>query len=93
MREGKCIDLDMNIFIVEDDIAIFDSLKERLGQWSFQVSGPTDFHEVMGTFMQEKTHLVIMDIQLPAYDGFHRCREIRAVSKSIPNRHHHCSGR
>ena len=67
MREGKCIDLDMNIFIVEDDIAIFDSLKERLGQWSFQVSGPTDFHEVMGTFMQEKPrdhgHL------LPAYDG------------------------
>ncbi len=81
MREGKCIDLDMNIFIVEDDIAIFDSLKERLGQWSFQVTGPTDFHEVMAAFIREEPHLVILDIQLPAYDGFHWCREIRAVSK------------
>ena len=57
MREGKCIDLDMNIFIVEDDIAIFDSLKERLGQWSFQVTGPTDFHEVMAAFIREEPQL------------------------------------
>ena len=71
----------MNIFIVEDDVAIFDSLKERLTQWSFNVSGPADFHDVMGAFIKEKPHLVIMDIQLPAYDGFHWCREIRAMSK------------
>ncbi|WP_192599072.1 response regulator transcription factor [Sporosarcina limicola] len=71
----------MNIFIVEDDVAIFDLLKERLGQWSFHVTGPTDFHDVMGAFLNDKPQLVIMDIQLPAYDGFHWCREIRAVSK------------
>jgi len=73
--------MDMNIFIVEDDIAIFDSLKERLAQWSFKVSGPADFQNVMGDFIRESPHLVILDIQLPAYDGFHWCREIRAVSK------------
>jgi len=73
--------MDMNIFIVEDDIAIFDSLKERLAQWSFKVSGPADFQNVMGDFIKESPHLVILDIQLPAYDGFHWCREIRAVSK------------
>ena len=73
--------MDMTIFIVEDDVAIFNSLKERLGQWSLRVTGPHDFHDVMGTFIQEKPHLVMMDIQLPAYDGFHWCREIRAVSK------------
>jgi len=73
--------MDMNIFIVEDDRAIFDSLKERLGQWSFRVSGPEDFHDVMKSFIETKPHLVILDIQLPAYDGFHWCREIRAVSK------------
>lgn len=71
----------MTIFVVEDDIAIFDSLKDRLGQWSFNVKGPDDFHDVMVDFIREKPHLVIMDIQLPAYDGFHWCREIRAVSK------------
>lgn len=73
--------MDMNIFIVEDDVAIFDSLKERLEQWSFTVTGPDDFHDVMSAFLMEKPHLVILDIQLPAYDGFHWCREIRAVSK------------
>lgn len=73
--------MDMTIFIVEDDSAIFNSLKERLGQWSLHVTGPDDFHDVMGTFIREKPHLVMMDIQLPAYDGFHWCREIRAVSK------------
>lgn len=73
--------MDMTIFIVEDDLAIFNSLKERLGQWSLRVTGPSDFQDVMGAFVQEKPHLVMMDIQLPAYDGFHWCREIRAVSK------------
>ncbi|MBO0586752.1 response regulator transcription factor [Sporosarcina sp. E16_8] len=71
----------MTIFVVEDDKAIFDSLKERLGQWSFNVTGPNDFHDVMVDFINEKPHLVIMDIQLPSYDGFHWCREIRTISK------------
>ncbi|MEZ7172728.1 response regulator transcription factor [Sporosarcina sp. OR05] len=73
--------MDMTIFIVEDDEAIFTSLQERLAQWSFRVVGPENFHQVMEAFIEAKPHLVIMDIQLPAYDGFHWCREIRAVSK------------
>jgi len=36
---------------------------------------------VMDDFIEEKPHLVIIDIQLPAYDGFHWCREIRHISK------------
>lgn len=71
----------MKILIVEDDFAIYDSLKERLEQWSFHVTGPEHFHDVMGGFLKEQPHLVILDIQLPMYDGFHWCREIRAVSK------------
>ncbi len=35
----------------------------------------------MDYFIEEEPHLVIIDIQLPAFDGFHWCREIRAVSK------------
>ncbi|QUW24015.1 response regulator transcription factor [Sporosarcina sp. Marseille-Q4063] len=71
----------MNIFIVEDDCAIFESLKTRLEQWSFTVTAPDDFQDVMKSFFANEPHLVILDIQLPAYDGFHWCREIRAVSK------------
>lgn len=73
--------MDMKIFIVEDDVAIFNSLENRLGQWSFAVTGPSDFHDIMTDFIKEQPHLVILDIQLPAFDGFHWCREIRAVSK------------
>lgn len=73
--------MDMKILIIEDDTAIFQSLKTTLEQWSFHVEGPEDFQHVMGAFMKSQPHLVIIDIQLPAYDGFHWCREIRAVSK------------
>lgn len=76
-----CIVVEMKIFIVEDDLAIFESLKERLGQWSLNVIGPENFNDVMRAFLNEEPHLVIMDIQLPAFDGFHWCREIRAISK------------
>lgn len=81
IQKGECVELDTNIFIIEDDVAIFDSLQKRFSQWSFNVSGPADFNDVMGSFLEEQPHLVVIDIQLPAYDGFHWCREIRAVSK------------
>ncbi|WP_036605635.1 response regulator transcription factor [Paenibacillus assamensis] len=71
----------MNILIIEDDAAILDLLNKALEQWGFHVTGTDDFHHVMGTFLKEKPHLVLIDVQLPAYDGFHWCREIRAVSK------------
>jgi OmpR family two-component system bacitracin resistance response regulator BceR len=73
--------MDFNIFIIEDDDAIFRSLKERLEQWSFHVTGPERFDDVMSTYIKVQPQLVIIDIQLPMYDGFHWCREIRAVSK------------
>lgn len=73
--------MDMKIFIVEDDQAIFQSLKESLGKWGMHVVGPDSFSGVLESFVTEKPQLVIMDIQLPVYDGFHWCREIRAISK------------
>lgn len=73
--------MEMKIFIVEDDSAIFQSLKESLEKWGMEVSGPENFQDVLNSFRSEKAHLVIMDIQLPIYDGFHWCREIRSISK------------
>lgn len=73
--------MEMKIFVVEDDQAIFDSLKEGLEKWGLKVVGPATFQDVVANFIAEKPHLVIMDIQLPVYDGFHWCREIRAHSK------------
>ncbi|QKS72688.1 response regulator transcription factor [Paenalkalicoccus suaedae] len=73
--------MDKSIFIIEDDMLLLQALKETLTQWSYEVTSPTDFGEVMKSFTEERPHLVIIDIQLPKYDGFHWCREIRAVSK------------
>ncbi|WP_273717136.1 response regulator transcription factor [Alkalihalobacillus pseudalcaliphilus] len=71
----------MNIFIIEDDPLILEALNEGLSQWSYQVSSPSDFSLVMEAFVANRPHLVIIDIQLPKFDGFHWCREIRAISK------------
>ncbi|WP_340016302.1 response regulator transcription factor [Paenibacillus sp. FSL K6-1318] len=71
----------MNIFIIEDDSLLLEALRESLNQWSYEVSSPTDFSYVMDSFVDYQPHLVIIDIQLPKFDGFHWCREIRAVSK------------
>jgi len=73
--------MDMNIFIIEDDAAIFRSLKARLEQWSFCVSAPERFDDVISAMIAAQPQMVIIDIQLPMYDGFHWCREIRAISK------------
>lgn len=71
----------MKILLIEDDASIFETIQERFASWDLQVVGPSNFQQVLDTFIEEKPHLVIIDIQLPAYDGFHWCREIRTVSK------------
>ena len=68
------------IMLIEDDVSIFNLLKEKFHLWSFEVIGPTDFQQVLPSFLEQKPELVMIDIQLPAYDGFHWCREIRAES-------------
>lgn len=71
----------MKIFLIEDDSSIFEMIQERFVSWDMDVVGPSDFQQVMDTFINEKPQLVIIDIQLPAFDGFHWCREIRMISK------------
>lgn len=73
--------MNMNINIIEDDSLLLEALKEGLSQWSYEVSNPSDFSHVMESFVEHRPHLVIIDIQLPKFDGFHWCRAIRAVSK------------
>lgn len=70
----------MKVLLIEDDQSIFDLITERFAQWNIHVLGPENFQQVMGVFTEEEPQLVLIDIQLPAYDGFHWCREIRAIS-------------
>jgi OmpR family two-component system bacitracin resistance response regulator BceR len=68
------------IMVIEDDTTLFEEIKERLSQWSYEVIGITDFSNVLQEFTDGKPDLVIIDIQLPKFDGFHWCRMIRSHS-------------
>lgn len=68
------------ILLIEDDVNLFTEISDRLAQWSYKVYGVEDFSKVMHTFTMMKPDLVIIDIQLPQYDGFHWCRMIREHS-------------
>ena len=72
--------LRLKILLIEDDQSIFELVQQRLQQWGFTVKGITDFNAVIDVYRASQPHLVMIDIQLPAYDGFHWCREIRAES-------------
>lgn len=66
--------------VIEDDRTLYEELKTRLTAWSYEVYGITDFAAVMQTFSEVQPDLVIIDIQLPMFDGFHWCRMIRSHS-------------
>ncbi|MYL69365.1 response regulator [Halobacillus litoralis] len=68
------------LLLIEDDHTLFHEMVERLSQWSYDVHGIPDFSRVMDVFTHVDPHLVIIDIQLPKFDGFHWCRMIREHS-------------
>jgi len=68
------------LLLIEDDTTLFQEIKDRLTGWSYDVCGISDFSQVMQEFTMIKPDLVIIDIQLPKFDGFHWCRMIRAHS-------------
>src|SRR5690606_31956584 len=71
------------ILLIEDDANLFDEIRERLIQWEYEVFGIQDFGNVMQEYTVIQPDLVIIDIQLPRFDGFHWCRMIR-TSSNIP---------
>ncbi|MEH7352297.1 response regulator transcription factor [Neobacillus drentensis] len=68
------------LLLIEDDKTLFKEIKDRLTGWSYDVYGITDFSQVMQEFTVIKPDLVVIDIQLPKFDGFHWCRMIRSHS-------------
>ena len=69
------------ILIVEDDEIIAGGLKSHLERWNYQVECATDFRNVMEKFVEYDPQLVLLDIVLPFFNGFHWCQEIRKISK------------
>lgn len=68
------------IFIVEDDSKISNLLHSYMSKYEFEARETVDFNNVLGEFQDCKADLVLLDINLPKYDGFYWCRQIRTHS-------------
>ena len=69
------------ILIVEDDKALCNNIEEGIANWGFDIVSIESFENVLEEFAKHNPNLVIMDINLPCFDGFYWCRKIRAISK------------
>lgn len=69
------------ILIVEDDELIAGLVKKNLESWGYQVDCVTDFAYVLTDFARKNPQLVLLDLKLPFYNGFHWCEEIRKISQ------------
>ncbi len=70
----------MKIMIVEDDEALAEEIRAFLGRWGYQTAAARQFDRVLEEFSQISPQLVLLDINLPFYDGFYWCEKIRQVS-------------
>ena len=66
--------------IVEDDPDIAELVSRHLEKFGFTIEKCIEFHNVLKEFEKAKPHLVLLDINLPAYDGFYWCGKIREKS-------------
>ena len=69
------------IFVVEDDGTIARMVRTGLEQWGYTVRCAENFDRVDQDFAEFDPQLVLLDISLPRYNGYHWCSEIRRVSK------------
>lgn len=69
------------ILIVEDDRIIADNVCEQLLKWGYDVKIADDFNDVLKIFVKYEPQLVLMDIGLPYFNGYHWCMQIRNISK------------
>ena len=69
------------ILVVEDDAVIAAAVARHIGAWGCEVRVARDFADIMGEFTAFEPQLVLLDIALPFYNGYHWCSEIRRVSR------------
>ena len=71
----------MKILLVEDDDLISKAVSRHLESWGYEVLRCTEYKDVMKVFRSFAPQLVLLDISLPFYNGYHWCTKIRELSK------------
>ena len=69
------------ILIIEDDEVIAHAIRDHISTWGYLASCVTNFKEVLKECITYDPQLVLLDISLPFFNGYHWCQEIRRVSK------------
>lgn len=69
------------ILIIEDDFSLAEAMKKQIESWGNKVICVQDFQNVISAFTQCDPHLVLVDIMLPFFNGYHWCSEIRKISQ------------
>lgn len=70
----------MKVLIVEDDFVIAESLEHELTKWNYEVVVAKQFDNILELFNNHQPQLVLLDINLPTFNGYHWCQEIRKTS-------------
>lgn len=68
------------ILMIEDDFSLANVMKKQIELWGNEVMCITDFRNVVPAFIEYDPHLVLLDIMLPFFNGYHWCTEIRKIS-------------
>lgn len=68
------------IIIIEDTDTIREEIKIFLTKYGYDVTAPTHFENIIDYILRETPDLILLDINLPIFDGYHICREIRKSS-------------
>jgi len=69
------------IIIIEDDEVIREELQSFLERYGYEVKAPLDMDNIINYIESENAELILLDINLPMYDGYYICREIRKTSE------------
>lgn len=68
------------IFIVEDDQKIASLLAANLRKYQYEVAVVENFDAIIEEFQSFNPHIVLLDINLPSYDGYYWCRQLRQIT-------------
>ena len=69
------------IIIVEDDQIIREELQIFLSKYGYEIKAPTEFNNIVDYILKQNADLILLDINLPVFDGYYICREIRKTSE------------
>ena len=71
------------LLIVEDDRGIAEAIAQQAHTWELETKCVSNFRDVMKDFAEFDPHIVLMDITLPFFNGYHWCSQIR-LNSSVP---------